>query len=75
MCLSPSVIIKRMSFWLCIEGDKSVTTYKTKFHALSNYSTQLLTTKEKGVNFFVKGLNYNLQVLSIHMNSTDKGFN
>ncbi|WMV13843.1 hypothetical protein MTR67_007228 [Solanum verrucosum] len=55
----------------------SVAAYEAKFHALSRYATQLVTTEEERIHLFVKGLNYELQVLSlsIHMTSAGKSVN
>jgi len=36
---------------------------------------QLVTTEEERIRLFVKGLNFELQVLSVHMTSAGKSFN
>lgn len=41
--------------------------YEAKFHALSRYNTQLMTSEEKGIRLFVKYLNVELQVLYIYI--------
>lgn len=46
-----------------------VVAYKAKFHALFSYATQLLGTREKRIQLFVKIFNTDLQVLSIHITS------
>jgi len=52
-----------------------VAAYEAKFHALSRYATQLVTTKEERIRLFIRGLNSELQVLSIHMTSAGRSFN
>ncbi|KAK4721877.1 hypothetical protein R3W88_012110 [Solanum pinnatisectum] len=53
----------------------SVAAYEAKFHVLSRYAMQLVTTKEERIRLFVNGLNYELQVLFVHMTSARKNFN
>jgi len=53
----------------------TVGAYEAKFQFLSRYSTQLVTTEEERIHLFVKGLNPELQVFSIHMTSACKSFN
>ncbi|KAH0709266.1 hypothetical protein KY284_010693 [Solanum tuberosum] len=38
------------------QGGMTVASYEAKFHALSRYATQLVTTKEERIRLFVKGL-------------------
>ncbi|KAH0746358.1 hypothetical protein KY285_008015 [Solanum tuberosum] len=52
-----------------------VAVYEAKFHDLSRYATQLVTTEEKRIHLFIKGLNSEFQELSVHMTSTGKSFN
>lgn len=52
-----------------------VLAFEAMFHALSNYATQLFTIEDEKVKIFIKCLNYDPQVLSIHMASTWKCFN
>ncbi|WMV09159.1 hypothetical protein MTR67_002544 [Solanum verrucosum] len=66
---------KKDKFMALEQGGMSVAAYEAKFHALSRYTTQLATTKEEGIRLFIKGLNSELQVLSIHMTSAGKIFN
>ncbi|KAH0772846.1 hypothetical protein KY290_009983 [Solanum tuberosum] len=49
--------------------------YEAKFHALSRYATQLVTTEEERICLFIRGLNSELQVLSVHMTSAGRSFN
>lgn len=35
----------------------TVATYEVKFHALSLYTLQFITTKDEWIKYFVKGLN------------------
>ncbi|KAH0746089.1 hypothetical protein KY285_007746 [Solanum tuberosum] len=53
----------------------SMAAYEAKFHALSRCAMQLVTTEEERIRLFVKRLNSELQVLSIHMTSAEKTFN
>lgn len=53
----------------------SVASYEAKFHSLYHYATQWLGTEEERIWLCVKGLNTELQVLSIHMTSAKKSFN
>ena len=46
----------------------------TKFHVLSRYATQLVTTEEERIRLVVKGLNSNLQIFSVHMTTSSKNF-
>lgn len=57
------------------QGDKSIATFESKFHALYGYATNLLTIEEERIFLFIQSFNYDLQVLSIPMNSIGKGFN
>lgn len=45
------------------QGDISIV---AKFHALSCYATKLLTSEKERNHLYIKGLNYDLQVLSVH---------
>ena len=47
----------------------SVAAYEAKFHALSRYVTLLVTIKKERIHLFIRGLSYELQVLSVHMTS------
>lgn len=66
---------KNDEFLALEQGDILVAAYKDKFHALSYKATQLLAFEQKRIHLYVKGLNYDLQVLFIHMNFIEKGFN
>ena len=57
------------------QGGMYVDDYEAKFHALSRYSTQLLTTEEEGIYLFIIGLNYKLQVLFVHMTFVGSSLN
>ncbi|KAH0743175.1 hypothetical protein KY290_031168 [Solanum tuberosum] len=65
---------KKDEFIALEQGGMSVAAYEAKFHALSRYATQLVTTEEERIRLFVKGLNYELQVLSVYMTSAGKSF-
>lgn len=45
----------------------SIASNEAKFHILSHYATHVLATKEERIWSYVKGLNYDLLVLSMHM--------
>lgn len=57
------------------KGGMCVAAYENKFHALSKYVTQLVTTKEERIRLFVIGLKSELHVLYVHMTSAGKSFN
>ena len=52
--------LKKNVFLALEQGDILVAAYEAKFHALSHHSTQLLTTEEKRIWLYVKGLNDDL---------------
>ncbi|WMV26670.1 hypothetical protein MTR67_020055 [Solanum verrucosum] len=66
---------KKDKFMTLEQGGMFVAAYEVKFHALSRYATQLVTTEEERICLFVKGLNSELQLLSVHMTSAGKNFN
>lgn len=43
--------------------------YEAKLNAFSRYDKQLVTTEEERIHIFIKGLNFELQILSTHMTS------
>ncbi|WMV58289.1 hypothetical protein MTR67_051674 [Solanum verrucosum] len=53
---------KKDEFMALEQGGIFVADYEAKFHALSRYATQLVTTEEERTHLFVKGLNFELQV-------------
>ncbi|WMV59252.1 hypothetical protein MTR67_052637 [Solanum verrucosum] len=57
------------------QGSMFVAAYETKLHVLSRYATQLVTIEEERICLFIRGLNSELQVLSVHMTSTRRSFN
>lgn len=57
------------------KGGKSLVSHKALFHAFSRYATQLVTPEEQGIRLFIKGLNFELLVLSMHTTSIGKSFN
>ncbi|KAH0652758.1 hypothetical protein KY289_030436 [Solanum tuberosum] len=57
------------------QGGMFVASYKAKFHALSRYVTQLVNTEEERIRLFIRGLNSELQVLSVHMTFARRSFN
>jgi len=66
---------KKDEFMALEQGGTSVAAYQAKFHASSRYATQLVTTEEESMRLFIRGLNSELQVLSVHMTSTCRSFN
>lgn len=48
------------------KGGMSFATFEEKLHALSRHATQLLTTEEDMIHLLLKGLNYEVHVLSVH---------
>ncbi|KAK4737521.1 hypothetical protein R3W88_001218 [Solanum pinnatisectum] len=52
-----------------------IAAYEAKFHALSRYAIQLVTTEEERIRLFIKGLNPELKVLFVDMTFTRKFFN
>lgn len=68
----PSLTIKGWVFGIRA-GDISIVTYEAKFHALFHQASQLLTSKEQRIHLYIKDLNYDIQVLSVFMNSQEKG--
>lgn len=44
-----------------------VAAYEAKFIALSIYASLLITTKHERIRLYIRGLNFDLQVLSVHM--------
>jgi len=53
----------------------TVAAYEAKFHVLSRYATQLVTTEQERIRLFIRGLNSELQVLFVHMTSAGRSFN
>ncbi|KAH0728169.1 hypothetical protein KY284_004034 [Solanum tuberosum] len=66
---------KKDEFMALEQGGMSVAIYEAKFHVLSRYVTQLVTTEEERIHLFIKGLNSELHVLSVHMTSAGRSFN
>ncbi|KAH0673662.1 hypothetical protein KY284_024749 [Solanum tuberosum] len=66
---------KKDEFMALEQGGMYVAAYEAKFHALSRYDTQLVTTEDERIRLFVKGLNSELQILSVHMTSAGRSFN
>ena len=66
---------KKDEFMVLEHSAMFLTAYESKFHALSRYATQLVTTKEEKIHLFINGLNSELQILSVHMTSAGKSFN
>ncbi|WMV08475.1 hypothetical protein MTR67_001860 [Solanum verrucosum] len=60
---------KKDEFMALKQGGMTVAAYEVKFHALSRYATQLVTSEKDRFCLFIKGLNLELQVLSVHMTS------
>lgn len=58
---------KKDEFLALMQGSMSVATIEDEFHAMSRYGTQLLGIDEESIQLYVKGLNIDLQVLSIRM--------
>lgn len=59
------------------QGGTIVASFEAKFHDLSLYSMQLVTTKEERICLFefIRGLTSELQVLFVLMNPTRRSFN
>lgn len=66
---------KNDQFLALDKDDISVAAFKAKFYALSCYTTQLLAIEEERIRWYVKFLNYDLQVLFEQMIFARKGFN
>lgn len=66
---------KKDEFSVLAHGDILVAAYAAKFHMLSHYATQMLTSKEERIMLYIKGMIYDLQVLCLYMTSAGKGFN
>lgn len=56
-------------------GSLYVVVYVVMFYYLFCYATQLLGIEDKRIQLFVKGLNTDIQVLSIYLDSVRKTFN
>ena len=57
------------------QGSMIVVAYEAKFHALSRYATQLMTTEKERIRLLITGLNSMLHILSLHMTSAERTFN
>lgn len=66
---------KKDKFLALEQGGMYMSTYESKFHVFSRYSTQLVAIDEESIRFFMKGLNYEVRVLSIRMTSLVKIYN
>ncbi|WMV40989.1 hypothetical protein MTR67_034374 [Solanum verrucosum] len=66
---------KKDEFMALEQGGMSVAAYEAKFHALSRYATKLVTTEEERIRLFIRGLNSELHVLSVHMTSAGRSIN
>lgn len=62
---------KKDEFILLKHGSITIAAYEAKFHALYRNVTQLVTLEEERIRSF-KGLNAELQVLSVYMIVTSK---
>lgn len=47
---------KKDEFMALEQGTTSVSAHEAKFHTLSRYSTQLVTTDKERIRLFIKGL-------------------
>ena len=61
---------KKDNFMALEQCGKSMIACEAKFHALSRYVTLLVTIKKERIHLFIRGLSYELQVLSVHMTLT-----
>ncbi|KAH0658132.1 hypothetical protein KY289_026880 [Solanum tuberosum] len=52
---------KKDEFMALEQGGMYVAAYESKFHALSRYASQLVTTEEERIRLFIRGLNSELQ--------------
>ncbi|KAH0765510.1 hypothetical protein KY285_001381 [Solanum tuberosum] len=66
---------KKDEFMALEQGGMTMAAYEAKFHVLSRYATQLVSTEEERIRLFIRGLNFELQVLSVHMTSARRSFN
>ncbi|WMV33519.1 hypothetical protein MTR67_026904 [Solanum verrucosum] len=66
---------KKDEFMVLEQGGMIVAAYEAKFHTLSRYATQLVTTVEERIWLFIRGLNSELQILYVHTTSAGKIFN
>uniref|UniRef100_M1DKJ4 'chromo' domain containing protein n=1 Tax=Solanum tuberosum TaxID=4113 RepID=M1DKJ4_SOLTU len=66
---------KKDEFMALQQGGITVVAYEVKFHALSIYATQMVTTEEERICLFIRRLNSELQVSSVHMTSVGRSFN
>lgn len=66
---------KKDEFMALKQGSMYVTTYEATFNALSRYDTLLITNDDERIQIFIRGLDSELQVLSVHMNSARNIFN
>lgn len=51
---------KKYDFIALEEGGMIVADFEAKFHAMSRYATQLVTSDEERIYLFIKGLNFEL---------------
>ena len=75
MGLEPLGIAKKYECMDLEKGGMFLAPYKAKFHAFSRYDTQFVTTEEERIKLFIWVINFEQQVLSIHMTSTGRSFN
>lgn len=57
------------------KGSISVTSFKAKFHTLCHSPTLFLGIKEESIQFYMKGLRSDVQVLSMYNTLKRKTFN
>lgn len=51
------------------QGSMYMAYYEAKFDSLSLYSTQLVATEKERIFLFIKGMDSEIQMLSVHMTS------
>ena len=66
---------KKDEFMELEQGSMSVAIYEDKFHNLSRYATQLVSMEKERIRLFIRCLDFELQVLSVHMTSAWRSFN
>ncbi|KAH0746217.1 hypothetical protein KY285_007874 [Solanum tuberosum] len=57
------------------QGGMFVASYEAMFHEFSRYVKRLVTTEEERICLFIKGLNFELLVLLVHMTYAGRSFN
>ncbi|WMV32385.1 hypothetical protein MTR67_025770 [Solanum verrucosum] len=64
---------KKDEFMALEQGGMFVAAYEAKFHALSRYATQLVTTEEERIRLFIRGRNSELQAKALAKRDKNSG--